>query len=223
MRSRRLRVLIAEDHAMVREGIASLVHSQPDMEIVGQACDGHEALDLAERTQPDVVLLDLSMPRIGGPEAMQRLHALRPAPKVLVLTRHGDQGHLQLMMRAGASGYLLKRAASSVLIESIRSVANGTTVVDPTLVAAYVARSGLGRGGTAALPRAHLSEREEQVLRLIAWGKSNKEVAAALCISMKTAESYKASALEKLGLRTRTDIMRFALAERWLELDEAPD
>ena len=219
------RVLIADDHAVVREGVAMLVGAEQDMAIVGQAGDGRQALDMARVLQPDVVVLDVSMPDMRGPAIAQELHRLCPRARILALTRHADQSHLRRMLQAGANGYLVKRAASDELIGAIRAVARGDTFVDPNLANAFIARS-VGRPEASAPGQRgapHLSEREEQVLRLIAWGKSNKEVAAQLGISMKTAEGYKATALEKLGLRTRTDIVRYALAERWLDMDDAPE
>jgi two-component system, NarL family, response regulator NreC len=221
----RWKVLLADDHAVLREGLALLVSAQPDMEVVAQARGGREAVSLAQQHRPHVAVLDVSMPDVGGAEAAEQIRAQCPEVRLLALTRHADQGYLRRMLRAGASGYVVKRAAGEALIGAIRTVANGGTYVDPSMAGALLARviRQPGDGSTPHRTRPALSEREEQVLRLIAWGKSNKEVAAQLGISVKTAEFYKASALEKLQLRSRTDILRHALAEGWLREDDDPE
>lgn len=220
----RLRVLLADDHAILREGLAMMVGGQPDLEVVAQARGGREALQLATELQPDVVVLDVSMPDLGGPEVAEQLRTLCPDTRILALTRHADPGYLRRMLRAGAHGYVVKRAATETLLGAIRTVAEGGSYVDPAVAGAFITRS-VQRAEPGGEPRVRLplSEREEQVLRLIAWGKSNKEVAAQLGISVKTAEFYKASALDKLQLRTRTDILRYALAEGWLGEEEDPE
>lgn len=219
------RILIVDDHAILREGLAMLIAAQHDMALVGQAGDGREAVEQTLHCQPDVVVLDVSMPELNGMMATEKIRQLCPATRVLALTRHGDAAYLRRMMMAGAQGYVVKRVASDTLIHAIRMVAAGGTYVDPSLAADLVNQS-LSRNaresGMAAGGRL-LSERENQTLRLIAWGKSNREVAEQLGISVKTAEFYKAHALEKLNLKTRTDILRFALAEGWLSEEEAPE
>lgn len=220
----RWRVLLADDHAVLREGLAMLVSTQPDMEVVAQARSGREAVQMAQRLKPDVAVLDVSMPDVGGAEAAEQIHESCPEVHVLALTRHADQGYLRRMLRAGAAGYVVKRAAGDALIGAIRTVAGGGTYVDPSMAGALVARMIRQPGqDTGGRKRPALSEREEQVLRLIAWGKSNKEVATQLGISVKTVEFYKAGALDKLQLRTRTDILRHALAEKWLSEEDDPE
>lgn len=220
----RWRVLLADDHAVLREGLAMLVSAQPDMEMVAQASSGREAVTLVGQHLPHVVVVDVSMPDMGGADAAEQIHVQYPAVRLLALTRHADQGYLRRMLNAGASGYVVKRTAADALIGAIRTVAGGGTYVDPSLAGALLARVIRQPNDTLKQrPNPQLSEREEQVLRLIAWGKSNKEVAGQLGISVKTAESYKASALDKLQLRTRTDILRYALAERWLSEGEDPE
>jgi DNA-binding NarL/FixJ family response regulator len=220
-----VRVLLADDHAVLREGLAMLVGMQPDMEVVAQARSGREAVVLSQQARPDVAVIDISMPDLGGAEATEQIRQCCPDVHVLALTRHADQGYLRRMLRAGAAGYVVKRAAGEALIGAIRTVAVGGTYVDPSLASALIARvvTGPPLRGEPGARRPVLSEREEQVLRLIAWGKSNKEVAAQLGISVKTAEFYKASALDKLKLRSRTDILRHALAEGWLNDEEDPE
>jgi len=222
----RKRVLLADDHAILRQGLAMLVSAEPDLEVVGQATGGREAVRLARELQPDIVVLDVSMPDLGGAEAAEQIKAERSATLVLALTRHDDQGYLRRMLKAGTVGYVTKRAAADTLIDAIRNVLDGGHYIDPALSAGLIAgsfhRSGFG-GLTEPGARAPLSQREEQVLRLIAWGKSNKEVGAQLGISAKTAEFYKACAVEKLHLRSRTDVLRYALANHWMDADNAPE
>lgn len=221
----RLRVLLADDHAVLREGLRLLVEAQPDMEVVGQAGDGREALRLAAGLRPDLVVMDVSMPGLGGAEATEQLREACPGVRVLALTRHADQGYLRRLLRAGAGGYVLKKSAAEALIGAIRTVAAGGTWIDPLLAGGLVARA-LGTAEhrpDAERPPPGLSEREEQVLRLVAWGQSNKEVAARLGLSVKTVESYKASAQDKLQLRSRTDIVRYALAQHWLSDEQGPE
>jgi DNA-binding NarL/FixJ family response regulator len=217
------RVLLADDHVILREGLALLVEAQPDMQVVAQARSGREAVSLAQQHQPDVAVLDVSMPDVGGAEAAEQIRLSCPGARIVALTRHADPAYLRRMMKAGAAGYVVKRAASEALMGAIRTVLSGGTYVDPSLAGSLLSRMMRPGEGDAAARKASLSEREEQVLRLIAWGKSNKEVAAQLGISVKTAEFYKAAALEKLHLRTRTDILRHALAEGWLDDESDPE
>ena len=218
----KLRVLLADDHAMLREGLAMLIDAQDDMEVVGQAANGREAVQLAKTLNPDIVVMDVSMPELGGAEASEQIRDNCPDVRVLALTRHADQGYLRRLLQAGASGYVLKKSAADALINALRVVAGGGTYLEPTLAGAVVERA-LGSPGKVRQDRDMLTLREEEVLRWIAWGRSNKEIAASLAISIKTVESYKASATQKLGLRSRSDIMRYALARGWLAEDKAPE
>ena len=218
----KLRVLLADDHAMLREGLAMLIDAQDDMEVVGQAANGREAVQLAKTLNPDIVVMDVSMPELGGAEASEQIRDSCPDVRVLALTRHADQGYLRRLLQAGASGYVLKKSAADALINALRVVASGGTYLEPTLAGAVVERA-LGSPGKVRQDRDMLTLREEEVLRWIAWGRSNKEIAASLAISIKTVESYKASATQKLGLRSRSDIMRYALARGWLAEDKAPE
>ncbi|HYE65420.1 MAG TPA: response regulator transcription factor [Pyrinomonadaceae bacterium] len=213
----KLRVFLADDHEMIREGLKLLVSSQPDMECCGEASDGRAAVERAKELQPDVVVMDVSMPELNGLQATKKLKACCPQVKVLALTRHADDGYLQQLLKAGVSGYVLKQSAAAELLHAIRAVANGNLYLDPAIaqkvVGAYVGKAApLG----AALP-SKLSEREQEVLRMIAWGYSNKEIAARLEISVKTVEVHKANAMRKLGMRSRIDIVRYALLQGWLQ------
>lgn len=220
----RLRILVADDHAILREGLAMLIAAQPDMEVVAQASNGREAVRLAESMHPDVVVLDVSMPELGGAEAAERIRACCPSVRILALTRHADQGYMRRMLRAGVAGYVVKKSAADALIGAIRTVAGGGTYIEPTLAGAAMARAfGAPSRTRAQQDRDLLTVREEEVLRWIAWGRSNKEIAAELGISIKTVESYKASAMQKLDVRTRAAIMRYAMSRGWLSEDTAPE
>ena len=210
----KLRVLLADDHVVVREGLKMLVTAQPDMEVVGEAADGPAAVERCAELDPDVAVVDISMPGMSGAEVTTRLLKDRPERKVLALTVHEDRGYLKLMLEAGAAGYVLKRAAAAELIQAVRAVAAGGTYLDPslagTVVGPYV------RPPDGAAPGVELSDREAEVVRLIAQGYSNKEIAARLTLSVKTVETYKSRSLEKLGLRSRVDIVRYANLRGWL-------
>lgn len=213
----KLRVLLADDHAVVREGLKLLVHAQPDMEVIGEAGDGNEAWQKAEELQPDVAVMDISMPECNGAQATERLKEACPAVKVVVLTLHEEEDYLRQLLQAGASGYVLKRAAPEELTRAIRLVAAGGVYLDPTL-AGKVVESYTSRTGAPSEPRASdLSERETEVLQQIAWGYSNKEIAAQLHISVKTVETYKTRVMEKLKLQSRVDLVRYALRQGWLQ------
>ena len=211
-----LRVVLADDHAVVREGLKALVNAQPDMCVVGEAADGEAAWHVARELAPNVLVMDLSMPVLGGAEATVRVRRDCPGVKVLALTVHEERDYLTQLLRAGASGYVLKRAAASELVRAVRAVAAGGTYIDPSVAATMV--EGYLDAQTAAEQPAHsaLSEREREVMVRIAKGFSNKEIAAALGVSVKTVETYKGRMAEKLGLRTRVDIVRYAARQGWL-------
>jgi DNA-binding NarL/FixJ family response regulator len=205
----------------VREGLKALVNAQPDMRVVGEAADGETAWRVAKELLPDVLVIDLSMPVMGGAEATARVRRDCPSVKVLALTVHEEQLYLTQLLRAGASGYVLKRAAALELVRAVRTVASGGTYVDPSLTGTLVAGY-LDTERTADVPEHDsLSDREREVLLRIARGFSNKEIAAELRLSVKTVETYKARMAEKLGLRTRVDIVRYAAQRGWL--GDAPE
>jgi DNA-binding NarL/FixJ family response regulator len=186
------------------------------MEVVGEAAEGGSICQLAEALRPDVAVLDVSTPEMGGVQAAGRLKRACPAVKVLALSVHEDKGFLRLLLEAGARGYLLKRAAPEELIHAIRTVAAGGVYLDPTL-AGHLLGGLVARGhGHAVWEAADLSEREAEVVRLVASGYGNKEVAARLGLSVKTVETYKGRSLEKLGLASRADLVRYALQRGWL-------
>ena len=215
----RLRILLADDHAILREGLAMLIGGQPDMEVVAQADTGVRAVEAACSVQPDVAVLDISMPDMNGAEAAERIRAQCPQVRVLALSRHADQAYLRRLMQAGATGYVVKRSAADTLIHAIRAVARGETYIEPQLAEVFMRRALHG----SARPEGTLSSREEEVLRFIAWGRSNKEIAAELGLSVKTVESYRASAVGKLALHSRADIVRYAATQGWLAEGSGPE
>src|SRR5688500_710526 len=211
-----IRVLLADDHAIVREGLKSLINSQTGMEVVGEAADGPAAVSLTAELDPDVVVVDVSMPGLNGAQVTTQLRAARPDRKVLVLTVHEDKGYLRLLLEAGAVGYVLKRAAAAELVQAIRAVAGGETYLDPSLAASIV--DDFVRPVAEREPIAvELSDRESEVVRLIALGYSNKEIASQLKVSVKTVETYKTRSMEKLHIRSRVDIVRYAVRRGWLQ------
>ena len=208
-----VRILLADDHEVVRSGLRALVESSTGMQVVGEARDGAEACVRACELKPDVVVMDVSMPLLDGAAATERLRRECPDVKVLALTMHEDRGHLTRLMQAGASGYVLKRAAADELVRAIQVVARGGTYVDPVLAGSVLTVPGRQHGVREG---ERLSDREEDVLRRIAWGSSNKKIAGDLGISVKTVETYKARIADKLGLRSRTEMVRFAVQQGWL-------
>jgi DNA-binding NarL/FixJ family response regulator len=213
----KLRVLLADDHAMIRDGVKALINGESDMEVVGEASDGREAWHKVKSLQPDILILDITMPDLNGVQATERIKRDAPKAKVLILTAHEDKGFLQQVLQAGASGYMLKRAASAELIRAIRFVAAGGVYIDPE-IASKIVTSYVGRQSSReSVQRGDLSEREEEVLRLVAWGHSNKEIAVRLNISVKTVEGHKSKIMEKLGLKNRVEVVRYALHRGWLQ------
>ena len=215
--STRIRVLLADDHAAVREALAVLIDSQPDMEVVAQAGDGDEAVERARQMRPDVAVLDVAMPAMSGLVVTVALKDAIPTTRIVVLTRHGEYHYVQELLRAGADGYVLKQSASSDLLHAIRLVASGKSYLDPLvtgqLTLHYAAK-------TAAHPHESGGEaptaRELEVLRLLARGYANREIAAELGISVKTVEAHKGNGMGKLGMTSRIELVRFAILQGWL-------
>jgi DNA-binding NarL/FixJ family response regulator len=215
----RLRVFLADDHEVIREGLRLLVNSQPDMEVVGEAADGRAAVERVRELLPDVAVLDISMPGWNGLQAAERIKQCCPQVKVLTLTRHADDGFVQQLLKVGVNGYVLKQSASEVLLAALRAVATGGTYLDPSVAGKIVGGFARSRAKPRGAAATELSDREREVLRQIAWGHSNKEIAAHLDISVKTIEVHKANAMRKLDMKGRTDIVRYALLQGWLEND----
>lgn len=210
-----LRIFIAEDHETVREGLKLIINQQTDMEVCGEAADGAIAVSEARRLQPDIVVMDVTMPEMNGLKATKKLKQFCPQMKILTLTRHTDEGYLQELLRAGASGYVLKQSSSDQLLRAIRSIAAGGNYLDPAIAGRV-----MGNYAKRHSDNRHtqtLSERESETLRQVAWGYSNKEIALQLNISVKTVEAHKANAMRKLDMTSRIDIVRYAILQGWLE------
>jgi two-component system, NarL family, response regulator NreC len=212
----KLRVLLAEDHKMMREGLRMVVDKEATMEVVGEADNGFIAIKLAQELRPDVVVMDISMPELNGLSATTELKQMVPDVKVLILTRHTESSYVQQLLQSGASGYVLKQSASEELVRAIRRVAAGQHYVDPA-VSDQVVATIAGNRGTPGAQRKPLSQREETVLRLVALGFLTKEIAVRLKISIKTVETHKANAMSKMGMKTRVDVVRYAVLQGWLQ------
>jgi len=214
---KKLRILLADDHKMVRDGLRLLIDGQPDMRVVGEAANGHEVLQKARELNPDVVVMDLSMPELNGLQATERLKAELPEIKVVAMTANEDESYLRQLAKVGAVGYVLKRSASDELVKAIGTVVKGGVYFEATLASKALAKQ--MTGGKCEAGAAELSEREKEVLVILAWGYSNKEIAAQLTLSVKTVETYKVRIGEKLGLRSRTQMVQYALRQGWLSED----
>jgi DNA-binding NarL/FixJ family response regulator len=206
-----IRVLVADDHTLIRDGIRALVASTRDMEVVAEAADGREAIERARAVHPDVILLDIAMPGLGGLETVPLLLREVPGARILILTQYEQPEYVRRFLQLGVGGYVLKKAAGSELLSAIRAVHRGGLVIDPA-VAHDVLRDPASRlPAQTDDPYEALTERERQILKLVAEGRSNKDIAAYLDISVKTAMTHREHVMKKLGLHNRTDLTRFAL------------
>jgi two-component system response regulator NreC len=212
----KLEIFLADDHAVVREGLKAMINAQPDMIVIGEAGDGQTALQQARDCQPDIVIMDITMPELNGVEATAQLKRACPDIKVLTLSVHEDTSYLRQLLAAGAAGYILKHAAADDLIQAIRIVAAGVVYLDPALAGSVVARYVRVPATASVLLGAALSEREIEVVQGIAQGYSNKEIATQLNLSVKTVETYRARAMDKLGIESRSALVRYALEHGWL-------
>ncbi|MDQ7858408.1 MAG: response regulator transcription factor [Armatimonadota bacterium] len=210
---RRIRVVIADDHAIVREGVRMILSAHPDIQVVGEAGGGEDAVAMAQSLHPDVVIMDISMPGMNGIEATQRIRQRAPEVNVVALTMHEDDHYVFQLLRAGAAGYVLKRAAATDLVDAVRAAVRGEPFLYPSaakgVVEDYLRR--LQRGEAPRTSYDGLTAREREVLALIAEGHTNAEIAARLYISIKTVQTHRAHIFEKLGLHDRTELVRYAI------------
>lgn len=213
----KLRIILAEDHETVREGIKLLVNSQADMEVISEVSNGSAALREVLKLKPDIVVMDISMPETNGLKATKIIKREIPEIKILALTRHTDDGYIQQLIRAGANGYVLKQSAPTELIHAIRIVCAGKSYLDPSLtervMGGYIKQSTALKNAS----KVQITDRESEVIRLIARGYSNKEIGVRMQISVKTVEAHKSNAMRKLGISSRIDIVRYAILQGWLQ------
>jgi len=219
--NRKIRVLLADDHAVLRAGLRALINAEPDMEVVGEAGDGVEAVERTRELQPDVVVMDIAMPRLNGLEATQRIAESGLHAKVLVLTMHSEEQYLLQVLQSGGAGYVLKRSADTELMEAIRTVHRGEAFLYPSatklLVEDYLGRI---RAGQERDSYDELTDREREVLKLTVEGFSNQEIADKLIISPKTVDTYRARIMEKLNLHHRSELIKYALKKGLLRAQE---
>ncbi len=219
MRAETIRILLVDDHAVLRAGLRALLEAEPDLEVVAEAGTGEDGIALAERYTPDVVVMDLSMPGMGGLEATRRLNEMKLPTRVLVLTMHGEEEHLLPVLDAGGSGYVNKRSADEELIEAIRTVARGDVFLYPS-AAKLLLQGFRGKGSRGEEdPLERLTEREREVLGFTAEGFSSAEIGKKLFISPKTVDTYRSRIMEKLGLHHRSELVRFALQQGLLKAE----
>lgn len=213
-----LTIVIADDHAVIRDGLKLILDNHPDFQVVGEACRGEDACSKVQALKPDVVLMDVAMPGLGGAAATRRIRESCPQTRVLALSAYEDDAYIRQLLAFGASGYLLKQSATNEIARAIRIVAAGDTYTDPTILSRREAASKRQKAGGVEI----LSNRESEILRYTARGMTNKEIANLMMISVKTVETYKTRFCRKLNLQSRADIVRFALLQGWLNSESGP-
>jgi two-component system, NarL family, response regulator NreC len=212
----KLNVFLVDDHGVLRHGLRMLIDSQPDMHVVGEAERGRGVVEQLQLTPADVVILDMSMPDISGARVATEIRAALPEVKIVALTRHAEKAYVQQMLQAGATGYVLKQTAGEVLLSAIRTVAVGDTYLDRSIAGKLFEAFGNARTIQENGPDA-LTPREREIVTMVAFGHTNKEIANALGITVKTVETHKTNIMQKLELSSRAELVRFALTQGWLE------
>jgi DNA-binding NarL/FixJ family response regulator len=222
---KRIKLLLADDHAVVRSGTRELLERQPDLDIVGEAADGEEAVRLTHELQPDVVVMDVRMPKLSGVEATRRIKAQCPDVKVLVLTAHDDDEYVFALLQAGAKGYLLKTAEIDKVVEAIRAVAAGQSMLAPAVAGKVVAQFSSGKNLPDVLNNASnqydgLTERELGILKLVGKGLSNKQIGKEIYISDRTVQAHLSNIFSKLGVSSRTEAVMYAVRKGWIATEK---
>jgi two-component system response regulator NreC len=221
MRVGKIRVLLAEDHTIVRKGLRALLDDETDIEVVGEAEDGRETVRQVERVCPDVVLMDITMPLLNGVEATRQIKSQHPEVQVLGLTRHENEEYIYQLLRAGASGYVVKQAAPAELVEAIRAVFEGDTFlspsINPSMVEEYIRQA---KAMVKSGPDERLTPREREVLQLVAEGRTNREIAQVLSISIKTVEHHRANLMSKLDLYSAAELTQYAIRTGVIDVDQ---
>ena len=217
----KIKVLIADDHALFREGTHSLIELENDMVVVGEASDGEKAIEMVGRLEPHVVLMDIAMPGVNGIEATRRIKSNYPATAVLILTAYDNDQYIIALLEAGAAGYLLKNVSGSNLINAIRSVHSGEAVLHPAIATKVFRRlNAASREPEKARPAAELSEREMEILKLAARGMSNQDIASALFLSRRTVQAHLANIFRKMDVGSRTEAVLQALKNCWIGMED---
>lgn len=216
------RIIIVDDHQVIRDGLKSVLEAEADLDVVGEGQSGRAAVRLCRELQPDVVIMDITMPDLNGIEATRQIRADRPETKVIALSMHSDRRYVTRMLEAGATGYVLKESAIDDVVRAIRAVAEGGSYLSPDIagivIADYLSRS--SRSGEAEVkPEPKLTDREREVLQLLAEGKTSKEIAEVLCVSIKTIDAHRRQIMDKLGLRTVAELTKYAIREGLTSLD----
>jgi NarL family two-component system response regulator LiaR len=217
------RVIIADDHALLRESMRNLLDRQEDMEVVGEAADGEEAIRLSLKTKPDIAVLDIVMPRLNGIEASKEIKKVSPGTAIIILTAYDDSQYVLGLLEAGAAGYLLKSARGRDVVAAIRAVREGESVLHPSIIAMLLKRAlGVQVSENKPISRESLTEREIEVLKLAAQGMSNKEIAENLSVTVRTVKAHISNLFAKMDVASRTEAILKAVREGWLDLDETP-
>jgi len=217
---RPIRVVVCDDHTILREGVRVLLESQPDMVVVGEASDGEEAVTVVDQLRPDVVLMDIAMPRVDGLEATRRIRDRHPDIRVLILSMHEDEEYVFPILEAGAGGYVPKKTASTDLVNAIRTVARGESFLYPSVAKKVVEEYLRRKERPAPDPYDGLTPREIEVLTLIAEGLTNQEIADRLFVSVKTVQAHRSNILQKLGVHDRVDLVKYAIRKGLIRLDK---
>jgi DNA-binding NarL/FixJ family response regulator len=219
MKSNITRILVVEDHTLVRKGLCSLINLEPSLQVVGEAADGLQAVQMAEEVNPDIIIMDIGLPKLNGIEASRQILKINSTKKILILSAHSDDGHIERLSALGVSGYLAKQCSPKYLIQAIQDIMNGKTIYSPNITERRksILQSQINSKGKNVNNKSTLSEREAQVLQLVAEGNANKQIADQLKISIKTVEKHRQNLMKKLALHDTAGLTRYAISEGYIE------